>query len=220
MAVGPALRISEALAPFALSAFQRRRRVDWGGLQRWLGGLRAEGYVSPEDKAAAGLTEARLSRAATSTAAGQRLEANRRATQRGINTAPAMEATYGRIGQTEAGGRQAAADTAAEQEYSAFLGNKRFEQGKLMGLVGARLGDVARDQSRQDLQQSSFWNSLLEYAPTALDSVDAIIRSHPRGSAAVPRRYNHALGRFENSGLPAGDSAGGTTDAASGGYGY
>jgi hypothetical protein len=188
-------KIGAVALPLVASMFQRggRKKVDWGSIERWLGGIRPSGYLTDADYAAAETTRSRLARDATTSAALLRTEAMRRARQRGLGTAPALETTLARIGEAEARGRQSAGESAEEQLYSVRLGNQRFEQEKALALIGSRIQDVIGGRAAGDARQAAFWNSVIDYAPAALD---ALGRMSP-GTRAAVRRFNPSSGRLE-----------------------
>ncbi|HKV69274.1 MAG TPA: hypothetical protein VJN72_14380, partial [Gaiellales bacterium] len=155
--------------PAALAAFKTffggKKDIDFNELQRWLSGLRAEGYLSPEDVKAAELTRSKLTQQAEETGRGLREETMTRMRQRGIDTAPAAEASLGRVSQALARARQAAGETAEEQKYATWAGNKRFEQEKLLSLVGAKIGDARTQADRSLLEREDAFTALMDYAP-------------------------------------------------------
>jgi hypothetical protein len=167
--------------------------IDWGQFMRWLDTVQPEGYLTAEDRAAAEQTRSRLTAGANASTGNLRLEALRRIRQRGIETAPANEATLSRIDQIGAGGAQHAGDVAEEQLYNVRLGNKRFAQGKAMALIGGRLQDLTGGRARADARQSEFLNSLIGIAPSVMDAID----KHT-GKPGGTKSYNASTGRIEN----------------------
>lgn len=164
-------------APYVLGAlrlFGGSPKVDWTELMNFSRSLQPTGYLLPTDYAAAGALRSRLSGASTEAARGLRLEALRRLRQRGIDLAPATEATLGRIGEREALGHEQAGSAAEEYLSNLRLGREKFEQGKAMSVLNARLGQAGADINRRALRDTTFFNSLLELTPSILGGIDKL----------------------------------------------
>jgi len=168
---------------------------DYAAIEKWLMTQRPDGYVTAEDIAAADRTQSRLAGAAENSGVGARYGALARMRQRGIDTAPASEATMARISQQVAAGKENAANTGADQLYSTWLGNKQFEQTKALALANARLGGVQRAADRATAERAGAMNSLLGYIPSLLGT-DKTTTSTVSGPKAM--RYNPATGQLED----------------------
>jgi hypothetical protein len=193
-ASGP-IGLGLSLAPFALAPFQKKKKINWNAERAYADSFRPSGYLTPEDLASGEAQRARGVRGATATAGLQRLEAMRRIRARGIDSAPANEATLARVDQGEARGRQAAGDAADEYLSNIRTGNQRFEQNKAMALIGGHLQDTVRGGARADAQQSTFMNSLLDYTPAALGAIDQMHAG--KAVKAGRKQYNAATGKIE-----------------------
>lgn len=168
------------------SIFGHRKTVDWGELQSWLGKMHAEGHISPQDTAAADLTQSRLNESADASGRMATEDAQTRMRQRGLDTAPIAEATLGRIAEATARGRQAAGDTAATRLYDTWLGNKQFEQAKIMALAQGRIGAAAGDAYGANAERAGTLNSLLQYIPSLIPKSGGTPISPPSPGSAVP----------------------------------
>jgi len=205
MPIPAAVGIAAKAAPYVLGAarlFGRgRRRVNWDELGRYAAGLRPTGYLTAEDYAAGEGVRRRLSGAATEAGANLRLEALRRIRQRGIDIAPASEATLSRIGETEAVGHERAAEGAEEYLGNVRLGREQFEMQKALALLGGRIGEATGQQGRQDIRDATFFNALLELTPSIIGGIGRLSSRGTTGGGG--RSYNPATGRFE---IPKGGS--------------
>lgn len=201
--------------PAVLAAFKAfaggKKDINWNELQTWLSGLRAEGYLSQQDVAAAELTRSQLTQQAEETGRGLTQQVQTRLRQRGVDSAPAAEASLARVAQVVARARQAAGETAEEQKYATWTGNKRFEQSKLLTLAGARIGDARTQAERSMLEREDAFQSLIDYAPVLVGSGAPASPASPGTSAAVSpaasrlglRKFNPATGRFDYADRPA-----------------
>lgn len=158
--------------PAVYSAFKAftggRSHVDWNELQNFINQQHAEGSLSSQDLAAADLTQSRLNETADATGKMLTADANTRMRQRGIDSAPAAEATLARIAAQTARGRQAAGDTAQTQLYDTFMGNKQLDAAKKMALIQARLGGAQMDSYAANAERAGNINSLLQYIPNLI----------------------------------------------------
>ena len=147
------------------SVFGHRQTVDWGELSQWVDGMKAQGYITPQDQAAADMTQSRLNESADASGKMLTEDAQTRMRQRGIDTAPAAEATLARISQATARGRQQAGDTAASQLYDAFNNNKNFDAAKKLALIQGRVGGAPMEAYGANAQRAGTINSLLQSIP-------------------------------------------------------
>jgi len=206
--VGTAVaKYGPAVAGAFRAAFGRRTNIDWSELQRWLAGLHAEGTLSPEDLAAADATRSSLTDQAETSGREMLAGVQTRLRQRGVDSAPAAETATMRVAQAVARGRQHAGDVSEEQKYNVWLGNKRFNQSKLLALAGARVGAAGYQTQRDDAQRAENLNSVLDYIPKILPggtTADAAGATDTAGTDTLPRRagpgagmyYDPATGRF------------------------
>ncbi len=157
--------------PALVAAFSKggQDQIDWNQLQSFSNSLTPEGYVTPTDIAASAATKERLGKSATAKAGEQAAMVRRRAEQRGTGTSPALETSLARVGQNEAAANERAGETAEQQLYNAFLGNKRFAQQKDLTLLGAKVGDLGYARNQANARYSTWMNSLMGLSQAALD---------------------------------------------------
>jgi len=147
-----------------------------GGIIRDYQNYQPKAWWSPEDENAIGLTRSRLAESATESGRGARLLAARRMVARGTGGSPASEATYARIAEGTALGRQRAGEAAEGQRYNIRLGRERMDF--------SRAGDIFRAKMQEDYQQkqreASFWNSTIGLVGAGV----GFFMGGPAGSAA------------------------------------
>jgi hypothetical protein len=153
------------LAPLVIGAFRRPKK----GPNRYAiinkyRGTRPEGYVTPEDQAAAERTRTRIAGAATAAAGRRRAENTRQVSARGLG-GPAAAALEQQASDTEAGGAEEAARTSADQLYQAFQSNLGYARQQNDTAFGAEIGAATHDAALADAQNASFWNSVNEAIP-------------------------------------------------------
>ena len=157
-----------AAAPFAAQLFGKKQHVpNINAINQRYMGMRPEGYISPEDQRFSDqlLNKGNQLAGAQASEATRGLE--RRATPFGYSPG-ARERAIGLINQQKVGQLENAKFGADSALYGAFNSNKNFERQKMMTGWGAELGNARDVQSRRDLQNSTFWNSAMEYIPNAL----------------------------------------------------
>lgn len=126
--------------------------------------MRAEGYTTANDIAdAARLRESRAKSigAFGSDALGQ---SRARFAARGAYGSPALERSAARIGQQQGGMLENAALAGEGLISDRYAGREGFERDKILRAWGAEVGAAGGDFSREQAQQSAFWNSINEYA--------------------------------------------------------
>lgn len=155
----------------ALGGGQKRKRFDAKAARRINDrymGARPGGYLTAEDTAQVGRVRARGVATARRSGALSRDAAALGARRRGLYGASAA-ALQTLAGQTEAAGRQQAADIASDTEYGLYGGNRDFEREKLFKAWGSELGAEAGDAARSAQQESGLWNSIIGSAPLIAD---------------------------------------------------
>lgn len=202
--MGPAA-LAMAVAKYGPAAYgvlssllgNHNHEVDWNAIQNWMATQHAEGTLSQPDMAAADATQSRLNAGAEVNAQGQRMALGTRLEQRGIASAPAAEAGYSRVAESLARARQAAGDTAEEQRYNIWLGNKNFQQQQIAALTQGRINDAISRAGRGRAADAGLVN-----ATTGL--VGSLARGTPQTTTGST-----------DPGTPAGDPGSTTTDTAS-----
>ncbi len=152
--------------------FHRRGEVmDPKAIRRFFDSANWSGQLRPEDYAAAQLAQSRLAGAAATTAQGARMNIARRYDARGLGGSPAEETSFARAAEDEAVGRERAATAANQQLYDVGLGREREQFSKNLAELGAMVGASNQQQYRNDLTQSTYYNSLLQFGPSILNGL-------------------------------------------------
>jgi hypothetical protein len=161
------------------------KKMDYGKILRDYQNYRPKGWWNPEDEAAIGLTRSRLAETATESGRGARLLAKRRMEGRGLAGSPAQEATYARIAEGTAAGRQKAGESAQGQKYNILLGRENMDWNRATNIFNAQMGRAQQQDYLNQSQQSSFWNSMMGLAGDAMyafgDPGEATIRGSDFG---------------------------------------
>jgi len=134
-------------------------------------GERVSGYLSPEDRA-----QVERTRTGGVAAAERGAELTRGSIYRQINSrhlsgasAAALQLT---ADQQAAEGRDKASMFADDQGYKLYKGNEQYERDKQATAWGNAIGQSTRQGNRADLQDATFWNSVLEGIPGILSLME------------------------------------------------
>ena len=152
--------------------------------------MRPGGYLSPEDMIASERTRSRLRSGVQTAAKGRRIGMSRSLVARGLNASPAASAAELGISQDEALGLQQADEAAAGQEYNSYSTNRGYMQNLVAQAMGGELAGAEAQRNRDALRNSTFWNSILETAPTLLSffgggAARAMVPSYATGPRAT-----------------------------------
>lgn len=134
--------------------------------------FRPTGYLTPEDYRAAELTRGRLGEGVARRGQLEGYEIGRRFQARGLAGSPSEERARARAFQETLLGQQHAGESAEEQLYNIRTGREGFEREKGLAIFGAQAGEAEREAARQQAEQGAFWNSLNEFIPTIMTSID------------------------------------------------
>lgn len=124
--------------------------------------MRANGYVTDEDKAAAGRVTQRVARQAGSQRRADEASTLNRMSRTGQIGSGAQERAIQQIADREAVGLENAGLYGADAEYGAYNRNKGFEENKIYQGMAAETRNAEAEAARGDLQTSTFWNSMLD----------------------------------------------------------
>ena len=161
----PALGAGSAIA----GLFGGHHRPDYARMIAEFRAQRPTGYLTPEDEAFAGRQQDRPATAAGRSGESARYDALNRMTAMGLQGSPALGRAFGRIQQTESAGREGAAGAAADTLFNLRHGREDQQWQNERDIFGAQLGLAQNEDRRNDLQRSTFFNSLNEFLPGFID---------------------------------------------------
>lgn len=146
----------------------KKKKTDYDAILRDYQNYTPKSWWNDSDQAAMDLTRSRLAGSATESGRGARLLATRRMQARGLAGSPAQEATFARIAEGTAAGRQQAGEAAEGQKYNITLGREKMDFSRASQIFGARWGQAQQQDYLQSQQDASFWNSLTGFAGDAM----------------------------------------------------
>lgn len=156
-------------SPYVLSGLSMllgrpKKKADIGKtLAKYLS-MRADGYVSEEDKAAASRATQRVGRQAGSQRRSDTESVTNRMARTGQIGSGAYERAIQQIADREALGLENAGLAGADVEYQAYGRNKGFQENKIYQAMGAETRAAEAQAARDDASTSTFWNSTLDLA--------------------------------------------------------
>lgn len=156
-------------APYVMSGLSMlfgrpKKKADIGKtLAKYLS-MRADGYVTDEDKAAASRATQRVGRQAGSQRRADTESATNRLSRQGLLGSGLNERVIQQIADREALGLENAGLAGADVEYQAYGRNKGFQENKIYQAMSAETRAAEAQAARDDLSTSTFWNSTLDLA--------------------------------------------------------
>ena len=126
------------------------------------------GYLTDADRAFAAAEQNRAAGAVARSGEQARYQIGNRLAASGLTGSAAAGRDYGREQQQEASGRENAADEANNTLYNLRHAREGQEWQNERDIFGAQLGIAQNEQRRNDLQQSTFYNSLNQFLPTIM----------------------------------------------------
>lgn len=165
---GPLLALGAKALPYvatglsALFGRPKKRKNTVGKTVAKYMAMRANGYVTDEDKAAASRVTQRVARQAGSQRRADEASTLNRMARTGQIGSGAQERAMQQIADREAVGLENAGLYGADAEYGAYNRNKGFEENKIYQGMAAETRNAEAEAARGDLQTSTFWNSMLD----------------------------------------------------------
>lgn len=132
--------------------------------------FRPEGWVTDQDRAFVGRQKQAGFERVGSQVTGARSAAAGRMAARGLSLSPAAERVQEEITQGESAALTGVERAGDDTLYNTYAGNRQYAAGKAAEVFAAEMGDWRRKLERQDLQRSTYLNSLTEMYPNVFNA--------------------------------------------------